>query len=121
MVDLGRRAKPCGEDRPQASGPDFVAAAGRMQAVQRYTIEEVALGVGELVIDAEEADVLAVGILGDPLVDLANYRQRRPIVVTGKDGREDDLRVRRVAPARVEDRLDPASYVLGIDSFRRSA
>lgn len=36
VIHFGRRAKPLGEDRFQASGPDFVAWSGRVQAVHHH-------------------------------------------------------------------------------------
>ena len=70
VIGRGRRTEQLREDRLQRVGPDLIALQRRVQLVARSSCRRTAsVRVGELVVDVQEADLLAVGELREIGVD----------------------------------------------------
>ena len=76
--------------RPQDVGPRAIPRWCEVQVVDGHAFEELAVLVGELVVDAEEADGLAVGESGDAAVGLGDDAVGLRIIVTREDGHQVD-------------------------------
>src|SRR2546427_8565081 len=77
-----------------------------MQFVDGHALEQSAVYIGKFVIDVKEANGLPVGKLGYVVVDAIDRGDHRHAVVARKNRGENNRRVGRFLPAKIDERLD---------------
>jgi hypothetical protein len=65
VVGAGGFSEELCEEWPQSVSPDLVAFYREMEPIPRHALEQISLGIGELVIDIEIEDTLSIRELGD--------------------------------------------------------
>src|SRR5713101_6480557 len=106
MIRRSRWSEYFREYRLQGVGPDLIALEAGMQFVDGHALEQSAVFIGKFVVDVEEANGLPVGKLGDVVVDAIDRGDHRHAVVARKNRGENNRRVRRFLPAKINERLD---------------
>ena len=77
-----------------------------MQFVDGYAFEQSTVFIGKSVVYVEEANRLPVGKPGDVVVDAIDGGDHRHAVVARENRGENNRRVRRFLPAKIDERLD---------------
>ena len=111
MIRPAWRPKNFREDGFQAVGPDLVAFQTWMQLVLRDAFEEFSILV-QFVIHVEKTNLLSVSHPGQMVVDPVDRRDDRHVVVSRKEGGENDDGARSLLLADVYKGLQPACDVL---------
>src|ERR1700737_705443 len=85
-----------------------------MKLVSRvhHAVEQPPRLIRQPVVDVEEPDLPVIGESGKALVDLADDGDELKVVVSRKNGGQDDRCVGRFRPADAQDSLDPAADTL---------
>ena len=94
------------EYRLQGVGPDLIAPNAGVQLVDSHALEQGAVFIGKFVVDVEEANRLAVGKLSDAVVNPIDRGDHRDAIVARENRGENNRRVRRFLPAKIDERLD---------------
>jgi len=97
--------------RLQSVGPDLIASEAEVQFVDGHALEQGAVFVGKFVVEVEETNPLPVGKLGDVVVEAIDRGNHRHAVVARENRGENDRRVRRLFPAKIDQRLDAVGDV----------
>jgi len=107
VIGGGGRAEQFREDGLQSVGPHLISLDRGMKIVAvHHAFEELAVFVGQLVIDVEVSDFLPVRKLRKVRIDFVDSSNDRDVVVAGKDCRQDDRGVGRLRAHDIESGLE---------------
>src|SRR5262249_11488941 len=110
QVGCRGRAEQLTEDWLQRVRPELIALERRMQVVAlvQHALYGLAVGIGQTIVDVEEAHAPAVGERSQLRVDPSDRLQDGGVVATGENRSQDDRRVQRLPLTDVDDGLDAA-------------
>ena len=115
MIGCGWRAKELSQNWFQTIRPSLIPFHRRVKVVDRHSFEEFAFRVGQTCVDIEESKIGPRHQLGEILIHSVDRLDESHIVVSGKDGGQDDFCLWCLLVAQIDDRPNaPCNFVDGL-------